>query len=52
MVLRLAFAGRIAYVPNEGFRTADPALPFKALAAIQQGRKDLVEPGGIEPPTS
>ncbi|RDJ21098.1 recombinase [Bosea caraganae] len=49
MVLRLAFAGRIAYLPNEGFRTADLALPFKALASLRDGKKDLVGRAGLEP---
>jgi hypothetical protein len=31
-VLKLAFADRLAYVRNEGFRTPDLALPFKVLA--------------------
>ena len=34
MVLNLAFADRLTYTRNEGFRTANPALPFKVLAGI------------------
>lgn len=32
MVLKLAFAERLTYVRNEGFRTANLAWPFKALS--------------------
>lgn len=45
MVLRLAFAGRIAFHQSEGFRTADPALPFKALAGLYDGKKRFGGPG-------
>jgi hypothetical protein len=31
-VLKLAFADRLAYVRNEGFRTPDLALPFKVVS--------------------
>ena len=51
LVLRLAFAGRIAYLPNEGFRTVDLALPFKALGRLQDGKEGLVGPAGLEPAT-
>ncbi len=34
LVLRLAFAGKLPYLKNEGYRTAEIALPFKALAAL------------------
>ncbi|RFB99247.1 hypothetical protein B5K11_02060 [Rhizobium leguminosarum bv. trifolii] len=30
-VLKLSFADRLRYEPNEGFRTPDFRLPFKAL---------------------
>jgi len=33
-VLKLAFSDRLAYVRNEGFRTPNLALPFKALAGF------------------
>jgi hypothetical protein len=32
VVLKLAFVDQLAYVRNEGFRTAVLALPFKVLA--------------------
>jgi site-specific DNA recombinase len=37
-VLKLAFAGRLAYTRNEGFKTPDPSLPFKVLEGFR-GRK-------------
>jgi len=52
IVLRLAFSERIAYCRNKGYRTAKTALPFKVLAGISMGKCEMVEPGGIEPPTS
>ena len=33
-VLKLIFADRLAYKRNEGFRTANLSLPFKALYAL------------------
>ena len=51
LVLRLAFASRLPYLRNEGYRTAETALPFKALAALSPGKYDLVGPEGLEPPT-
>jgi len=36
-VLKLAFAGRLAYTRNEGFKTPDPSLPFKVLADFRGG---------------
>ena len=43
MVLRPAFAGRLQYQRNEGFRTVIPALPFKVLAGIQRPDCGLVD---------
>jgi site-specific DNA recombinase len=34
-VLKLAFADRLAYVRNDGFRTPNLALPFKVLADLK-----------------
>jgi len=48
-VLKLAFADRLAYVRNQGFRTANLALPFKALADSSQGLEGMVPGTGIEP---
>ncbi len=50
-VLKLAFAGNLQYVRNEGFRTADLALPFMALANFSAGEKRMVGAAGIEPAT-
>ena len=49
MVLRMAFTSRLAYVRNEGFRTADLTLPFKALAAFKSRDVQVVAPPGLEP---
>jgi site-specific DNA recombinase len=50
-VLKLAFADQIAYDRKHGLRTAHLAYPFKALAAIMDGRKFMVGDAGIEPAT-
>ncbi|WP_127598253.1 recombinase family protein [Nitratireductor alexandrii] len=52
LVLRLAFARKLPYLRNEGYRTAETTLPFKVLAGISSGKYDLVEPRGVEPLTS
>lgn len=36
-VLKLAFAGRLAYTRNEGFKTPDVSLPFKVLEGFRGG---------------
>ncbi len=46
-VLKLAFSGPLSYARNEGFRTADLALPFKLLGAISSVDKGLVGPEGL-----
>ena len=50
-VLRLTFASRITYCKNQGVRTADLALPFKALRDFTARSEQMVEPRGIEPLT-
>lgn len=50
-VLKLAFADRLAYVRDEGFRTPDLALPFKVLAEIGCPGSKLARREGFEPPT-
>lgn len=45
-VLKLAFADRLTYVRNEGFRTPDLALPFKVLADLKSTKSKLARPGG------
>ena len=51
LLLRLAFGGQLRYLRNGGYRTAETALPFKALAAISLGKTEMVGPEGLEPPT-
>ena len=51
MVLKLAFGKPLAYVRNEGFRTANLAWPFKALSQFGQGINNMVGPLGLEPRT-
>jgi site-specific DNA recombinase len=51
-VLRLAFAGRLQYARETGCRTAEFSIPFKMLGGRKMIRSGVVEPGGIEPPTS
>ena len=50
-VLKLAFAGRLEYVRNEGFRTLNLALPFKALGGFMGEEMQMARPEGFEPPT-
>lgn len=49
MVLRLAFAERIAYSRKTGLRTPKKAYPFKALEGFQLGECKMVHPRGFEP---
>jgi site-specific DNA recombinase len=49
-VLKLAFANRLIYVRNEGFRTPDLALPFRVLADLRSPKSKLARPEGFEPP--
>ncbi|MBA4226237.1 MAG: hypothetical protein C0456_06350 [Hyphomonas sp.] len=51
-VLKLAFTGRLEYVRNEGFRTAELSLPFMALGDFSAFGKEMVGDDGLEPPTS
>ena len=54
-VLKLAFAGNIEYVRNEGFRTANIATPFKLINDLGDNMAEnqkMVEPRGVEPLTS
>lgn len=50
-VLKLTFSDRLAYCRNQGFRTPQTALPFKALGLIQSGECELARQEGFEPPT-
>ncbi len=51
MVLKLTFAQPLAYVRNEGFRTANLSWPFKALSHFGVGENSMVGPLGLEPRT-
>ncbi|VAW75400.1 hypothetical protein MNBD_GAMMA13-702 [hydrothermal vent metagenome] len=51
-VLKLAFADRLSYARNEGFRTANLALPFKALAGFEGGDIEMARPERFELPTA
>ncbi len=51
-VLKLAFANRLRYARNEGFRTADLALPFKMLTTISGDENKMAERKGFEPSRS
>ena len=50
-VLKLGFADQLAYDRDNGFRTPKLSLPFKTLACICMGNKDMARRGGFEPPT-
>ena len=55
-LLKMAFVGRLKYVRNEGYRTAQIALPFKVLGNKKGHSKSdlsyLVGPAGLEPATN
>jgi site-specific DNA recombinase len=51
-VLRLAFADRLAYARNEGYRTAKISIPFKMIGDLKMHKSEMVEPRGVEPLTS
>ena len=51
-VLKLAFAGRLAYTRNEGFKTPDVSLPFKVLKDFRGGKNEMARPERFELPTS
>ena len=48
-VLKLAFSERPAYCRNEGFRTPQMALPFKALQEMSMSKNEMAETKGFEP---
>ena len=48
-VLKLAFADNLAWVRNEGFRTAKTTLPFNVLGGFSEGKISLAEREGFEP---
>ena len=47
LVLRLTFAGHLAYCPESGFRTPKTSLPFKVLEGIRIGSNADGAPGTI-----
>ena len=49
MVLRLVFADKLPYQRNEGYRTAQIALPFRVLNDFKGGKSGMVRPTGFEP---
>ena len=51
-VLKMVFAEPLSYLKNQGYRTAETTLPFKALADFSEGNLGMVELDGIEPTTS
>ncbi|WP_282078892.1 hypothetical protein [Epibacterium ulvae] len=50
-VLRLAFAERISYSRERGFRTPKTTLPFKVLEDFSNKKEVMADRGGFEPPT-
>ena len=50
-VLKLAFADRLMYDRNKGFRIAILAFPFKYLDAFQTSKILMARPAGVEPTT-
>ncbi len=51
-VLKLAFADKLTYVRNEGYRTAKTTLPFKVLDSFLGQNCKMVGPEGLEPSTN
>lgn len=49
LVLKLAFAERLQYLRESGFRTALTASPFTLLCDLSGGGKDMVPATGFEP---
>jgi site-specific DNA recombinase len=50
-VLKLAFAENLAYVPKEGFRTAEFSFPFRTLQDFSGSKREMAHPTGFEPVT-
>ena len=51
-VLKLVFSKKLEYSRNKGYRTAALSLPFCLIGQLKGSNYELVELGGIEPPTS
>lgn len=50
-VLKLAFAERLVYSRENGFRTAQLSMPFKMLNGDFGAKNEMVHPTGFEPVT-
>jgi site-specific DNA recombinase len=50
LVVQLAFAERLAFCPNAGFRTPKTSLPFKLLEGLRRATAVMAEREGFEPP--
>ena len=48
-VLKLAFADRLRYARESGFRTANLAFPFRVIGALAGGNLEMAHPRGFEP---
>ena len=48
-LLKLVFADKLPYDRNQGFRTANYTLPFKALGDLKHGKCKMAEREGFEP---
>ncbi len=51
ILLRLAFADRMTYCRENGYRTPDLALPYKALNGLHDQKYKMVPPERLELPT-
>ncbi|WP_081826476.1 recombinase family protein [Candidatus Phaeomarinobacter ectocarpi] len=51
-LLKMVFPAGVSYSKTEGYRTAGIAAPLRLLERIGGAFEGVVEPGGIEPPTS
>ena len=51
LVLRMVFSDKLPYQRNEGFRTPETTLPFKALGSFCGGENKMARPAGFEPAT-
>lgn len=48
-LIKMVFAAPLPYHRNQGFRTAKTTSPFKVLAGISDGEKEMAERQGFEP---
>ncbi len=52
MILKLAFAGQLEYMRENGFRTPETTLPFKVLADFSASKAEMARPKRFELLTS